>query len=98
MSHTDTIEKDAVKLKRPSKWAIIVHNDDVTTMDFVVALLTQIFGHDGNAATEITIHIHLHGKGVAGVYSHEIAEQKYNDAKTFIQMFSQPLKISLEKE
>lgn len=94
----DTIEREEVKLKRPKKWAIILHNDDVTPMDFVIELLYYVFKLDLAKATTLTLQVHNEGKGVAGIYSYEIAEQKFVEAQTMIKAADMKLKITLEEE
>lgn len=95
---TDTIEREETKIKRPKKWAIILHNDDVTPMDFVIELLHFVFKKDLVEASELTLQIHNEGKGVAGVYPYEIAEQKFTEAKTMVRLSNMKLKITLEEE
>ena len=64
------------KTKKPSNYKVLMLNDDYTPMEFVVRLLQTVF-HKGEAeATAIMLHVHNHGVGVAGVYTHEIAETK----------------------
>lgn len=95
---TDVIEENKTKLKEPGKWAVVVHNDDVTPMDFVVELLYYVFKMDLAKATELMLKIHTEGKGVAGIYNYEIAEQKYSEALVLIRLSNQHLKITLEEE
>ena len=61
-------------LRRPSLWQVVLLNDDFTPMEFVIEVLQHFFGKSREAATQIMLKIHLDGKGVCGVYSHEIAE------------------------
>lgn len=98
MSSTDTIEQTDTKLKEPGKWAVVLHNDDVTPMDFVVELLYYVFKLDITEATKLMLKIHTEGKGVAGIYTYEIAEQKYSEAIVLIKLSAMQLKITLEEE
>src|SRR4051812_28395967 len=61
---------------RPPKYAVVLHNDDYTTMEFVIEVLRRYFGKTGEDATRVMLKVHQEGKGVAGVYSYEIAETK----------------------
>lgn len=97
-SSTDTVEIEKTKIKKPSKWVVILHNDDVTPMDFVIELLYYVFNLDITQATKLMLQIHNEGQGIAGVYSYEIAEQKYTEAQTLIKLSAQSLKITMEEE
>src|SRR5207249_2729018 len=61
------------KTKPPPLYKVLFHNDDYTTMEFVVWVLQAVFHHDETTATEIMLHVHRRGIGVAGVYSREMA-------------------------
>jgi len=94
----ETIEREEVKLKRPKKWAVILHNDDITPMDFVIELLHYVFKMDLSEAAQLMIKVHTEGQGVAGVYPYEIAEQKFTEANAMVRLSNMPLKITLEEE
>jgi ATP-dependent Clp protease adaptor protein ClpS len=64
------------QLKEPGKYKVVLYNDDFTTMEFVVLLLMSVFKHTQESAMDLTHRIHHEGKAVAGIYRHEIAEQK----------------------
>ena len=64
------------KLKKPPLYKVLLHNDDYTTMEFVVYILQSVFRHDATKATQIMLHVHRQGTGVAGVYTYEVAEAK----------------------
>ena len=91
-------EKENAKLKEPSKYSVILHNDDFTTMEFVVLILTTIFGKSETEANEIMMQVHKEGKGIAGVYSYDIAHSKANKAKKKAHENGFPLKLTVEKE
>lgn len=99
---TDTIlEKDVDtvdNIKEPSKFKVIVCNDDVTPVEFVVSLLISVFRHAQNSALELTMQIHNQGSAVVGIYSYEIAEQKGLDATTISRNNGYPLLIKVEPE
>ena len=90
-----TVKKD---LKEPGKYKVMVYNDNVTTMDFVVALLMTVFRHPQNVAVELTQRIHHEGKAVAGIYRYEIAEQKVLEATNVSQLNNFPLVIKMLPE
>ena len=62
------------RLKRPRLYKVLIHNDDFTPMEFVVAVLRQIFRLGETTATQLMLHVHQHGVGLVGVYTFEIAE------------------------
>lgn len=95
VEHTD---KTVEKFKPPSKYKVIVFNDDFTSMDFVIAMLMMVFKHSEDAATELTIKIHNQGSAVAGIYSFEIAEQKTVEATNLARINGWPLIIKCEPE
>jgi ATP-dependent Clp protease adaptor protein ClpS len=70
------LEKDEVKAKRPSMWNIVFYNDDYTSIDFVVFVLTKVFHRSTEDALALTMAVHTQGKGIAGTYTFEVAEQK----------------------
>src|ERR1700738_5614643 len=72
----DLLEREEVKAKRPSMWNIVFYNDDYTSMDFVVFALTKVFRRSTEAALALTLAVHTQGKGIAGTYTFEVAEQK----------------------
>tara|TARA_B100001057_G_scaffold482505_1_gene557961 strand:+ start:64 stop:363 length:300 start_codon:yes stop_codon:yes gene_type:complete len=75
---TEVVIKDTEKLdiSKPKKYSVILFNDDFTPMEFVIELLIGVFNHSQQTAEEITMKVHADGKGIAGVYYYEIAEQK----------------------
>jgi ATP-dependent Clp protease adaptor protein ClpS len=88
----------ATRIKEPSKYKVILINDDYTPVDFVIALLMTIFKHDEASATAITLKIHNEGSGVAGVYTYEIAEQKAMDSTLIARNNNHPLQIKVDEE
>lgn len=73
---TENTTKNDEQTERPKRYNVILLNDDYTTMDFVVALLEQVFHKERDAAVRIMLQVHRQGMGVAGVYVKEIAEAK----------------------
>lgn len=86
------------KLKEPSKYKVIVLNDDHTPMEFVIAMFMAIFHMDKGRAFALTMQIHEEGSAVAGIYTHEVAEQKVIDATELARSNGYPLVIKAEQE
>jgi ATP-dependent Clp protease adaptor protein ClpS len=93
-----TEEKVDVILQPPKLWKVVLLNDDKTPMEFVIDILISIFKHNETSAHEVTLEVHNTGSGIAGVYSHEIAEQKGIEATQLARSNSFPLHIQLEQE
>lgn len=101
MSDTQIIEKKQTSdktPKEPGKYKVIVCNDDVTPVEFVVAMLIQIFKHPQANALELTMKIHNDGSAIAGIYPYEIAEQKIADATNLARTAGFPLVLKAEAE
>jgi len=93
-----TEQKPEKKLKRPRMYRVLIHNDDYTPMEFVVRLLQVVFHRNEAEATTIMLHIHNNGVGVAGVYTHEIAETKVAQVHMLARQQDCPLVASMEPE
>jgi ATP-dependent Clp protease adaptor protein ClpS len=92
----EVIQED-VKVEEPKMYMVLLHNDDFTTFDFVIAVLTEIFHKTVDEAFSITESIHHTGKGIAGCpYTKEIAEEKVYETIQFAQANGYPLIASLE--
>ena len=85
------------KFKKPSNFAVILHNDDYTPMDFVVWVLIKIFNKTEDIAQSITKEVHTKGTGVAGVFHFEIAEQKATDTALAARQNEFPLHVTVEE-
>ena len=85
------------KVKEPPLYKVLLHNDDYTSMEFVVLLLEKIFNKSTPEATRIMLNVHQQGIGVAGVYSKEIAETKVAIAHGLAQKNEYPLRCSMER-
>ena len=84
-------------LKEPPMYRVLLHNDDYTTMDFVVELLISVFHKSFEEATEIMLKVHRAGTGVCGTYTHEVAETKVETVHGLASERGFPLKSSMEK-
>ncbi len=85
------------KLKPPSMYKVLLHNDDYTTMEFVVEVLQGVFHRSPPEATQIMLHVHRTGIGVAGVYTYEVAETKVTIVESLAREHEFPLKCTMEE-
>ena len=85
------------KLKKPRMYKVLLHNDDYTTMEFVVFILQGIFHHSESEAMQIMLHVHKHGVGVAGVYTREIAETRIAQVEALARKHEYPLRCSMDE-
>jgi len=92
------LEKTRDQTKRPELYRVLLHNDDYTSMEFVVDILESIFGKSPAEAYRVMMHVHRSGVGVAGVYSHEVAETKVVEVRELAKEAGYPLRASLEEE
>ncbi len=91
------VEVDKPKLKPPKQYKVIVINDDFTPMEFVVQVLTMFFAMDDAKATRVMMAVHTKGKGICGIFSHEIAETKVDQVNEFSRMNQHPLMCTMEE-
>jgi ATP-dependent Clp protease adaptor protein ClpS len=101
MSATDVIEKteakEEVEVKEPGKYKVVLHNDDKTTFDFVIFILTEVFNKSMKEAAEITMFVHEKGQAVAGIYTYQIAEMKIDESITLARRAGFPLTLTAEE-
>lgn len=90
-------QKSRVKVKKPKQYKVIMHNDDYTTMEFVIEVLVRIFNKKLEEAEKIMLDVHKVGKGVAGIYSYDIAMTKANTAMSWAKEEGFPFKLSVEE-
>lgn len=86
------------KVKKPPLFKVLLHNDDYTTMDFVVAVLRSVFNKAELDAYKIMMAVHQQGIGVAGVYTYEIAEAKVDKVIQLARDKEFPLLCTMEEE
>ena len=96
MKNKEDVDEKALT-KEPSMYSVIMHNDDFTTQEFVIDLLTNIFDHSVNAANSLMMAVHIKGKAVAGVYPHEVAELKVSIAHEKAMNESHPFELTIEE-
>jgi len=95
----DTKRKEKVKdeIKEPPKYRVLLHNDDYTTMDFVVKILEEVFHKSPSEATAIMLHVHNRGVGECGIYPAEIAETKVDIVHARARAAGFPLLATMER-
>jgi ATP-dependent Clp protease adaptor protein ClpS len=86
------------KTKRPQRYKVLLHNDDYTTMAFVVMVLEVVFHRTDDEAVRIMLHVHHEGFGTAGVYSYEEAEARVAKVARLAREHEFPLRCSMEPE
>jgi ATP-dependent Clp protease adaptor protein ClpS len=98
-SDTDeaVVTESETRLKRPPLYQVVLHNDDFTTMEFVVYVLQNVFQRTDTEAVRIMLQVHLEGVGVAGVYTYEIAEMKVSKVTELARANEFPLLCTIEE-
>jgi len=86
------------QVQPPRMWRVLLHNDDYTTQDFVVWILETIFRKPRGEAFAIMMNVHRSGLGIAGVYTHDIAETKMKAARQEAEAHEFPLLVTMEPE
>jgi ATP-dependent Clp protease adaptor protein ClpS len=92
-----TKQKDKVKIKKPKQYKVIMYNDDFTTMEFVINILIAVFNKKLVEAEKIMLDVHKKGKGVAGIYSYDIAITKVSMAMSMAKENEFPFKLTVEE-
>jgi ATP-dependent Clp protease adaptor protein ClpS len=104
MSETDRrtegelLEKTRQETKKPELYKVFLLNDDYTTMDFVIEVLETVFHKQPAEAFRIMMMVHTQGKGLCGVYPHEVAETKVDTVIESAREHGYPLRAAMEPE
>jgi ATP-dependent Clp protease adaptor protein ClpS len=85
------------KVEEPPLYKVLLHNDDFTTMEFVVWVLESIFNMQEEQAIQVMLNVHLRGAGVAGIYTYEIAQTKVEKATSLAREQEFPLLVTMEE-
>jgi len=93
-----TAVKDRNETEKPRLYKVLLHNDDFTTMEFVVDVLVRFFHKDEAEATHLMLYVHHKGRAVAGVYTRDIAETKVVQVTDYAQSHGYPLLTTCEPE
>ena len=97
-SDTQTIDRSTTREERPPMYKVLLHNDDYTTMEFVIEILVTVFGKSLEKATQIMLNVHNRGKETCGIYPREIAETNVQTVHNLATSKGFPLKSTMEKE
>jgi len=89
--------QSSTKTQAPPRYRVLMHNDDYTTMEFVVEVLLGVFHKQKSEAEQIMLNIHYKGMGICGVYPFEIAETKVSQVHGRARSAGYPLRCSLEE-
>jgi ATP-dependent Clp protease adaptor protein ClpS len=89
-------ERIREETKEPSHYNVIVLNDDYTPMQFVMDVMESVFQKSPAEAYRITMHVHLNGRGLAGVYPWEVAETKVDTLLSLAREAGHPLQATIE--
>lgn len=95
---TDVVTESETKLEKPKLYKVVLHNDDFTTMDFVVFVLEYVFNRSEPEAFTIMLKVHSEGMGIAGVYPYDIASMKADKAMNLARAREYPLLCTVEEE
>jgi ATP-dependent Clp protease adaptor protein ClpS len=100
--HIDTNEETGIdvfeSLETPKMYKVILHNDDYTTMEFVIEILERIFNKNTQEATTIMLDVHKRGAGICGIYTYDIAVTKVAQVHELAVQNQFPLRCSYEEE
>lgn len=97
-THADLMVKTHNKVERPSRYKVIMLNDDYTPMDFVIQILQMVFKKTSEEAEAIMLTVHKEGAAVCGVYPYEVAETKALQVVDHARKEEHPLQCRIEKE
>lgn len=92
-----TVSKEKVKVKKPRQYKVVMHNDDFTTMEFVVDILITVFKKDINTSNKIMMDVHKVGRGIVGIYPYDIAATKVAISLGMAKEEGFPFNITIEE-
>jgi ATP-dependent Clp protease adaptor protein ClpS len=94
----EVLERTRQETKKPELFKVLLLNDDYTTMEFVVLVLEQVFLKSPAEAFRVMMHVHTQGKGLCGLYPHDIAETKIETVHEMAKEHGFPLRADMEAE
>ncbi len=95
---TDVLTESESKLEKPKLYKVLLHNDDFTTMEFVVYVLSTVFMRSEAESFAVMFKVHNEGVGVAGVYPYEVATMKAEKAMNMARAHEYPFLCTVEEE
>jgi len=95
---SEVLTEQETKLEKPKLFKVILHNDDFTTMDFVVFVLQYVFNRADADAVAIMLSVHNSGMGIAGIYPYEVASMKSEKAMNLAKAREFPLLCTVEED
>ncbi|MBO4607430.1 MAG: ATP-dependent Clp protease adaptor ClpS [Prevotella sp.] len=91
-------ERQDTRLREPRRYKVIIHNDDFTTMEFVVAILIQVFFLSEEKANTLMLQVHHSEQAVVGIYTYDVAMSKMRKATNMAREKGYPLRLTVEPE
>ncbi len=90
--------EEATSVRPPRRFAVLLHNDDYTTMEFVMEVLMRFFGKTETEAHALMLRVHTQGKAVAGLYAKDVAETKVRQVTDHARAHEAPLRVTAQPE
>src|SRR3954447_4456357 len=94
----EVVTEKRTRTDKPRLWRVILHNDDFTTMEFVIEVLASVFNKSAAEATDLMLQVHRRGACVAGVYTHEVAETKIARVEAMAREAEFPFLATMERD
>jgi len=94
----EVISETRDEIDEPPMYKVLLHNDDYTTMEFVVEILMLVFNKPPEEAVEIMLNVHQKGIGICGIYTYEVSETKVHTVHDLARQNGFPLKCTMEEE
>lgn len=91
-------ERHKTDINEPHRYKVVIHNDDFTTMEFVVMILMQVFFMNEEKAHILMLQVHHCNKAVVGIYTYDIAMSKVRKATDMARENGYPLRLTVEQE
>lgn len=96
-ARTTVLDREVQKVVPPPLYKVVLLNDDFTPMEFVVMVIQEFFHKDSETATRIMLQVHIEGKGVCGVYTHDVAATKVAQVSEISRKSGHPLQCMMEE-